>query len=682
MAYPTLQAAHQIQQLGATQITYGGDYNPEQWPEHVWHEDARLMQQAGVNLVSLGIFAWARLEPQPDVYDFGWLDTVMDVLYEHGVCVNLGTGTPAPPPWFSKLHPESLPVTAEGIVLAPGTRRHYSPHSRAYRAHAARFVTRLAEHYRQHPALAMWHIDNEYSCHVAECFGPEADAAYQNWLERRYKSLDALNDAWGSAFWGQVYGAWDEIAPPRRAPYMHNPANTLDWKRFSSDAWLACFEDQRAILKRITPDIPITTNFMGFNKPLDYWQWAAREDVVSNDSYPEPSDPDSPVMAAMECDLMRSLGGGKPWILMEQATSHVNWRTRNTTKRPGQMRIGSFQALARGANGIMFFQWRASKSGGEQFHGAMVPHAGTETRVFREVAQLGQELNSLHVLRRSRVHAQVAIVFDYASWWALEIEGKPSAHVRYLDGVRAFYSVLYDLNITVDFVHPEADLRRYQLVIAPHLYLVTDAAVDNITSYIEGGGALIMNFMSGIVDAHNRVQLGGYPAAFRSLLGISVEEFAPYAENQANAIITHDEEEWASSMWSDVIRLEGATPLARFRDDFYANCAAVTRHQFGMGTSYYLGTALDQSGMHWLITRVCAEIGLAPLATHAGAEIVCRSDDQHTWRFVQNHSSTPLAITLQPGEHELLGGQEHGVVTLAQYDVAIIAEATASHANG
>lgn len=223
MLHPAIHTASNQQPLHATQIIYGGDYNPEQWPEHVWHEDARLMQEAGVNLVSLGIFAWARSEPRPGVYDFGWLDTVMGLLHDHGVRVNLGTGTPAPPPWFVKLHPESLPVTVEGSVLGPGTRRHYSPHSRAYRKYAARFVTCLVEHYRDHPALAMWHIDNEYSCHVAECFGPEADAAFQTWLEQRYGTIEALNAAWGSAFWGQIYGAWDEVMPPRSANRIAMP---------------------------------------------------------------------------------------------------------------------------------------------------------------------------------------------------------------------------------------------------------------------------------------------------------------------------------------------------------------------------------------------------------------------------------------------------------------------------
>jgi len=383
------------------------------------------------------------------------------------------------------------------------------------------------------------------------------------------------------------------------------------------------------------------------------------------------------MVAAMECDLMRSLGNGKPWILMEQVTSHVNWRTHNTTKRPGQMRVGSYQALARGANGIMFFQWRASRSGGEQFHGAMLPHAGTATRTFREVTQLGQELGSLGALHTSRVEAEVAILFDYESWWALEIEGKPSADVYYLDGVRAFYCGLYNRNITIDFAHPEADLSHYRLVIAPHLYLASAAVVANITRYVEAGGTLVMNFMSGIVDVHNTVQLGGYPAAFRALLGMHVEEFAPYAAGQTNAVITDDEEEWTSSQWSDVIKLEGAEPLARFRDDFYADHVALTRHQFGLGTSYYLGTSLDQNGMAWLVARLCTDHGLrADRLNQPGVEVVRRRTSTRTWRFVLNHGATAHLLMLAPGERDILSGQTQGTLVLAQYAVAIIAEQT------
>jgi len=368
-------------------LAYGGDYNPEQWPEAVWEEDARLMREAGVNLVTVGVFSWARLEPRPGTYDFAWLDRVMDLLHEHGVKVNLATATASPPPWMAREHPESLPVTHEGTRLWPGGRQQYCPSSPVYRASAASLVRRLAERYRDHPALAMWHINNEYGCHVAACYCDVSAADFREWLKRRYGTLDALNAAWGTAFWSQRYSDWEEIVPPRSAPTFPNPTQQLDFQRFTSDALLYDFEMERAIVREATPDIPVTTNFMGFFKPVDYWKWAEHEDVVSDDAYPDPADSQSPALSAMRYDLMRSLAGTRPWMLMEQTPSQVNWRPWNALKRPGQLRTWSLQAIARGADGVLYFQWRASAAGAEKFHGGAVPHIGTErSRVFREVA--------------------------------------------------------------------------------------------------------------------------------------------------------------------------------------------------------------------------------------------------------------------------------------------------------
>jgi beta-galactosidase len=344
-------------------MIYGGDYNPEQWPEEVWNEDVHLMREAGVNLVSLGIFSWAKLEPRPGEYDFAWLDRIIILLNEGGVMVNLATATASPPPWLAALHPESLPVTQNGVVLHPGSRQHYCPSSAAYKERASELVRRIADRYKDHPALAMWHVNNEYGCHVAECYCDTSAEHFRKWLRERYGDLDTLNEAWGTAFWSQSYGEWNEILPPRSAPTFANPTQQLDFRRFSSDALLELYEMEKEILRQATPDVPITTNFMGFFKPVDYWKWAVREDLVSDDSYPDPSDPEAHIGAAMSRDLMRSLGDGAPWVLMEQTTVRVNWRKRNVPKRPKEMRLWSYGAVARGAEGIMFFQWRQSKAG-------------------------------------------------------------------------------------------------------------------------------------------------------------------------------------------------------------------------------------------------------------------------------------------------------------------------------
>ncbi|TAH51283.1 MAG: beta-galactosidase [Chloroflexota bacterium] len=656
-----------------SQIQYGGDYNPDQWDESVWLEDARLMREAGVNLVSLGIFSWAKLEPASGQYDFAWLDRVMDLMHAHGVRVDLATPTASPPPWLVKQSPEILPVTADGVTLWHGARRHYCPNSSVYRAHAARIATRLAEHARAHPALTLWHVDNEYGDHLAECFCERCTAAFRVWLEARYQNLDNLNRAWSTAFWSQHYREWAEIIPPRRAPASVNPTQKLDWQRFCSDSFLACFTEQAKILRELTPNIPVTTNFMHFFKSFDYWKWAAYEDIVSNDHYPDHSDPEWMITAAMACDLMRSLKQGEPWLLMEQAPSAVNWRGRNAPKRPGEMRLGSYQAVARGANGIMFFQWRASQGGDEKFHSGMVPHVGTNSRIWREVKQLGNELRTLDALTSSRVYADVAIVFDWENWWALELESKPSTDLKLVPRVRAFYRELYRRNLAVDFVRPDADLSRYRLALAPHLYLVNDASVENLKRYVAQGGVLLLNFFSGIVDENDRVRLGGYPAPFRDMLGIWVEEFVPLMKEESNSIVTDDEENFACAFWSEVIHIESAEVLARYLDDFVADQPALTRHQFGKGVSYYLGTELEHGGIAWLMDRLCAEAKIQTRAAPRGVELMTRADDTRQWLFALNFSDVETEIPLDGIGIELLENKTvNGQLNLPARGVAVV----------
>jgi beta-galactosidase len=658
-------------------VLYGGDYNPEQWPEETWLEDMQLMREAGVNLVSLGIFSWSRLEPRPGEYEFGWLDRVIDLLYEHGVHVDLGTATASPPPWLARRHPESLPVTADGVRLGPGSRQAYCPSSAAYRQAAAALVRRLANRYAQHPALVMWHINNEYGCHVSECYCEESARAFRAWLTRRYRSLEALNESWGTAFWSQDYSEWEEIEPPRRTPSYANPSEQLDFRRFSSDALLECFELECSILRKLTPDIPVTTNFMGFFKPLDYWRWAEREDVVSHDSYPDPADPHAAADAAATYDLMRSLRDGRPWLLMEQTPSVVDWRPQNTLKRPGQMRLWSYQALARGADGVMFFQWRAQRFGAHKFHGAMVPHSGTSSRVWREVKDLGIELARLDRVIGSEVPAASAVVLDWESWWALELDtAKPSVDLRLLDQLQSYYRPLYAANVAVDFIRGDEDLSGYRLVLVPNLYLLTKPAAANLERFVAGGGTLVMSFMSGIVDQRDHVRAGGYARALRSVLGLRVEEFDAYPPGRSNVIVTLEGETYRSDLWSDMIEPEGAEAIATYAQDFYAGLPAVTRHTFGEGTSYYLGTRPEESYMALLLDRVCTEAGVAAaLAVPAGVEVVRREGGGHSFIFALNHNSEPTELRVPGPARDLLTGEDRdGPLLLEPLGVAVLEE--------
>jgi beta-galactosidase len=631
-------------------LAYGGDYYPEQWPEAVWEEDVRLMREAGVNLVTVGVFAWSWLERAPGEFHFGWLDRVLDLLHGAGIAVDLATATASPPPWLTRLHPEILPVLADGTRLWPGGRQHYCPSSPAYREAARRLVTALAERYGSHPAVVLWHVNNEYGCHVAACWCDESAAAFRAWLRRRYGTLDALNGAWGTAFWSQRYTAWEEILPPRRAPTFPNPTQVLDFRRFSSDALLECYELERAVLAERSPDVPVTTNFMGFFEPLDYWRWAAREDVVSNDAYPDPGDPAAHVRAAMVNDLMRSLGQGRPWILMEQTSNRVNWRERNAAKAPGQMRLWSYQAVARGADGVLFFQWRQSIAGAEKWHSAMVPHGPVEASpTWHEVVRLGGELRRLDAVRDTRVRAEVAIVLDWESWWALELPSKPSADVRLLERVQACYEPFYLANVTADFVPPCGDLSGYRLVVLPNLYLVSDEAAENLRRFVAGGGALVVGFFSGVVDPDDHVRPGGYPGAFRDLLGLRVEDFAPLAAGEHVDLRFAGGGEGRARTWTELITPQGAEVVATFA----GGGPAVLRHELGRGVAWYVGTAPDPETARRVLRRAWTEAGVvAAAAAPDGVEAVRRGE----LLFLLNHGVEDVDVSVPSGCMELITG--------------------------
>jgi beta-galactosidase len=658
---------------GLGHIGFGGDYNPEQWPEETWQEDVRLMRAAGVNLVSVGIFAWARLEPRPGTYDFGWLDRLLDLLSANGVAVDLATPTASPPPWLARMDPASLPVTAEGVRLWHGSRRHYCPHSSTYRERAATIVHALADRYGDHPAVVMWHVDNEYACHVTECFCDTSAAAFRAWLELRYGTIERLNAAWGTAFWSQRYDQWPEVQPPRAAPTIVNPSQVLDWHRFSSDSWIDCFDEQAAILRSATPGLPVTTNFMGFHQPIDYWKLAGHEDVVSNDSYPDTSDPRWMVESAMVCDLMRSLGGGRPWMLMEQASAHVNWRPQNATKRPGVMRLGSYQAIARGADAVLFFQWRASQAGAEKFHSAMVPHGGTDTRTWREVTQLGAELASLDDIVGSRVEAETAILLDWEDWWALEAPGKPSDALRLLPRIRGAHAAFFERGTTTDLAQPASDLSGYRLVVAPSLYLIDDAAAANLERFVADGGALVVGPFSGIVDPADHIRSGAYPSVLRDLLGLYVEEVVPFQASETNRVRTTDGAEFGCGLWAEVVRPDGAEVLASYLDDFFGGEPAVTRHAYGRGQAYYVSTVLDPQGSAWLTERACGDAGLVAGPRSDGVEVLVRSNGECRWRFLLNHASSPAHVDLpEPGYDLLTGMDVAGSIRLDARGVAIV----------
>lgn len=636
-------------------IEFGGDYNPEQWDPTVWDEDVRLMDRAGVTLATVGVFAWSVLEPSPGHYEWAWLDDVLDRLHSGGIEVLLATATASPPPWLSRMYPDSLPVTADGRRLHVGSRQHYSPSSSAYRDHALRLVEQLAGRYGTHPALRAWHVNNEYGCHVAHSYDEETATAFRGWLAQRYGSVSELNRAWGTAFWSQRYASFEEVDPPRATPAFPNPTQLLDFDRFTSDALLDLYRAEVDVLRRITPEVPVTTNFMGFARNTDYWQWAQHVDVIADDSYPDPSDPEAYVQLAASRDLMRSLGDGRPWWLMESATSAVQWRPVNPPKPHGSYRADSLQAVARGADAVLHFQWRQSAAGAEKFHSAMVPHAGPDSRIFRTVCDLGEELIGLaDDFAGRRVPARTAIILDWDSMRAVGQGGTPVA-TDYVEHVMAWYAAFLRAGVTIDFRPVDADLTAYDLVVAPMLLVCSQQALERLDAYVDGGGHLVVGYQTAILDPDLHAWLGGYLGPLQRTLGVRVEEFVPLAGEDrtvANGWTTlAGEFAGGAARWQDVVRVDGAEIMASFGDGFAAGSAAITCREHRSGRAWYVATLPDEGLFDQLVARWVTEAGLQPLITAptSGVEAVQRGD----MLTVINHTAVLRTVPTISGLVEL-----------------------------
>ncbi|MET7451706.1 beta-galactosidase [Streptomyces sp. NPDC005574] len=643
-------------------VLFGGDYNPEQWPEETWQEDVRLMRDAAVNSVTLGVFSWARIEPRPGERDFGWLDRLMDLMHTGGIGVVLATPTASPPPWLGRLHPETLPRDEDGRTEWWGGRQHFSHSSAVYRHHAAAVTEDLAARYAGHPALTMWHINNEYCTYD---WGDEAAARFRDWLRNRYGTLDALNTAWGTAFWSQGYDDWAEILPPRHAHYMKNPAQVLDFRRFTSDMLLECCTAERDIVRRRTPHLPVTSNFMPLWVGQDAWRWAAEEDVVSVDLYPDPRDPLGAQHGALVQDMTRSQARG-PWMLMEQAAGPVNWRGVNHPKPRGLNRLWSLQAVARGADAVCYFQWRQSRQGAEKFHSGMVSHAGERGRTFQEVKQLGAELALIGgAVAGTHSTAEIAVLHDWHSWWAGAQEGRPSTEVDYPDVLRSWHRALWEAHLATDFAHPEHDLSAYRLVVVPQLYALTDAAVDNLLAHVRGGGTLVAGFLTGIADQDDRIRPGGMDARLRELFGIrTLHEWWPLEAGESV-----DCGGFRGTLWSEELEPAGdATAEAVYKGGELDGLPAVLR----TGRAWYLSTLPEPAALRDLLARVAAGVGVRPVLDGLPdrVEAVRRGD----LLFVLNHGREPVTVDV-PGTHRdlLTGTAVQDTLTLGRYGVAVLA---------
>jgi beta-galactosidase len=646
-------------------VPFGGDYNPEQWPEEVWKEDYRLFDAARIDTVTLGVFTWALTQPAPDVYDFSTLDRIVARAAAEGRNICLATGTGAHPAWLARAHPEVTRVDFEGRRHRYGQRHNSCPSSPVFRRLSAELARRVAARYADNPAVVAWHVGNEYG---GACYCDLCAAGFRDWLRRKYGTLEALNTAWYTTFWSHTFTDWAEIEPPSAlTEHWRGPNHTafqgitLDYLRFMSDAMLANFIDEKAAIRE-SSDLPVTTNFMGMYRPIDYHRWAPHLDFASWDNYPP--DDRSPAWMALTHDLMRGLKDGQPFWLMEQTPSYTASRDVNPLKRPGVMRLWSWQAVAHGADAVLFFQMRASRGACEKYHGAVIGHAGRDdTRVFREVAALGAELERLGgATLGARTPARVALLFDWDSWWALEISDGPSRLVRYQQVVHAYYRALWEAGVDVDVVAVTADLSRYDVVVAPALHMLKGDLAQRLTEVAARGGSVLTTFLSGRVDEDDQAFLMDIPGPLGPLMGIRIDEWDAREADVVNPVRLGDGDdarEVESRLVFELVIPQGAEVVGTYQADFYAGTPAVTRNRFGAGEGWYVATGLDQAGVSWVVRRVLARHDLlGPYPEVPELETTLRvAPDGTRLRFLLNHSAEPVEVAAIWAGTDLLTGE-------------------------
>lgn len=619
-------------------IAFGGDYNPDQWSEETWDDDVRLMKKAGVNTVALAIFSWDRIQPQENRWDFGWLDRIIDKLGKAGIATDLASATATAPLWLYEKHPEVLPCDKFGHPVNAGSRQSWSPTSPVFKEYALTLCRKLAERYGANPYVTAWHMGNEYGWNNRNDYSDNALNAFRLWCERKYGTIGALNQAWGTTFWGQEMNSFDEVLIPRfmGADSMVNPGQKLDFERFGNDMLLDFYKAERDAITEICPDKPFTTNFMVSTDQccMDYADWANEVNFVSNDHYfHEGGEMHLDELACSDA-LMDSFALGKPWYVMEHSTSAVQWKPLNMRKRKGETVRDSLAHVAMGADAINFFQWRASAFGAESFHSAMVPHAGEDTKLFRQVCELGETLQTLAdagVQGSELERSDTAILFSAESEWATRSETLPSMKLNHWHDVRDWYRAFLDAGTRADIMPLKYDWSDYKTVVLPTVLMLSAVDTRRLADFVAAGGRVVVGYATGLIDENFHTWLGGYPGAgnglLRDMLGIRGEEFnilGSGVEGEPEAIRLGAGGEVApedaaalngatTRLWQNDVTVTGdrTQVLAMYAgeeaDEWELDgMAAVTRNPYGAGEAYFVGCDLDVADLTKLIRTYLA----------------------------------------------------------------------------
>jgi beta-galactosidase len=648
-------------------MLHGADYNPEQWaatPE-IWDEDMRLMKLAGCNIMSVGIFAWASLEPSEGVYNFSWLDAIMDKLAANGAYACLATPSAARPAWLAQKYPQIMSVNADGVRHSFGGRANHCYTSPIYREKTAKINAMLAERYKAHPALALWHVSNEYG---GECYCELCKAEFIKWLKNKYSNdLDELNFQYWARFWSHNYSDWRQIEPPSQNGVSALHGLSLDWRRFASDRAIDFLKAEIAPLREFTPGMPVTTNYHLFGRErniIDYFKMAEELDVISWDSYPEWHGESDCLLAARTAfihDLNRSFKGGKPFMLMESTPSLVNWKDTNKLKRPNMHMLSSLQAVAHGSDTVQYFQWRKGRGGSEKFHGAVVGHCGGEnSRVFKDVANVGANLKKLGEIVGASTEAEVAIIYDWENLWALSgLCGLRTDKRDFDEECERYYKPFWDMGISCDIIDSGRGFAKYKLIAIPTLYMLKPNVAARLEQFVESGGTIIMTYFSGIVNENDLCFINQRP--LDKLLGISAEEIDSLHDGESIGVRLGDGRRFAAECYCERIHANSATVLAEFEDDMFKGGAALTVNNFGAGKAYYVAFRSDDSFKTELCGNIARQLCLKrniDARLPSGVTAQARTDGENKYVFLQNYNNSDREIELDSGIYrDMLSGE-------------------------
>ena len=663
-------------------LLHGGDYNPDQWLDRpdILEEDIKMMKKAGVNTATVGVFSWSALEPQEGNFQFGWLHDIMDKLYENGIYTVLATPTGARPAWMDEKYPSVLRVEKDGRRNHHSGRHNHCMSSLEYRALVEKMDTKLAQEFGNHPGLILWHISNELG---GECYCDSCKKRFQEYLREKYhNNIEELNKQWWTSFWSRHFDSFEQIEPPYDNGEHSILGLNLDWKRFNSWNMKDYLAFERRILKKYTPQVPATANFMKLFEQLDYVDLAKEIDIISWDGYPSwNNDYETPADTAAELSfdhaVMRSLKKDKPFMLMESTPSLVNWHSVNKLKRPGILRASSIQTIGCGSDTVQYFQWRKGRGAAEQFHGAVVDHLGRDdTRVFKEVSEVGELLKKLAPVTGSRVASKAAVLFDWSNRWAIkDMQGMAHDTKNYEKEVRKFYNIHLKKGINADIVFPLEDLSSYSLVVLPMYYAVSKEAGAWLKEYVKNGGTVVATYLTAYVNENTLAYLGGFPGAgLGEVFGLYAEELDTLYPTDSNAVLMKDGNKALVKDYCELIKLTGAEVLGTYESDFYAGMPAVTVHSYGNGKAYYIGTRMEEEDLIKFFTPIWSECGIKEKELPEGVEYLTRTaEDGSTFDFYVNYNATPATVQLAKDGTNLLNGEAvSGKVEILPFNAVVV----------